>query len=185
MLRLRNALPLALLVSVSTYTMDKQLAVAGAEAATPSAALISTLLLSEQHQSQVATLARLQEKETQLVSEKKSTEQELTTLVAQLTAKLAAKKKQVAGSTAAIEAFKNEITKAKEDAVQKEAALKAEIAQKETELQAKIAKEEEIKKALEAEAAKLQEQLNPKEKAQVESPASAPTTGWFSWLTRK
>lgn len=173
MLRLKHALPLALLFSVPVFSMDKQLVAASEAAPAAPSVLLSTLTLADQHTAGVTTLADLKNKRTELATAEEAKAAEIKDLVVKLTAKLAEKRTAITGSVTTIQSHQATLAKIKEDAAKKEAELKAEVAKQEADLQGKIAKEEEVKKALEAEAAKLDEQINPKP---VEGPAEAPKT---------
>lgn len=173
MLRSKHVLSLVLLISVPAVAMEQkgQLVAAAEQSAAP-ASLLDTIVLRENHATKVTTLATLHQQKTVLADAENATNQELSALAAQLVEKLAGKKKQIEGSTAAITSYNTQIEALKAKAAQDEATLKTKAAQDEADLKAKITKEEESKKTLAAEAAKLEEQINPAPK--VEGPAEAP-----------
>lgn len=175
MLRSNHVLSLALLISAPAFAMeDSKALVAANQEVAPSAALLSTITLAENHKSEVSTLGTLTQQEIVLADAKKAKAQEVSALTAQLAAKLASKNKQIEGSATTIKTFQDELAKLKVDAPLKKAAFDAELAKQEADLAEKISKEEKAKKALETEAAQINDQINPK----VEGPAAAPKA-WY------
>lgn len=187
MLRSNHVLSLALLISVPAFAMENGALVAAQEGQkeATSSALLATVMLAENHKSELATYKNLEQQELTIAAAKKVTADKVASSLALYNTRLTEKTKALEGSTTAIQTLKSKLAQLKVDTPQREAALKAQIAKEETDLLTNIAKEEEAKKTLEADIAKIKKDLAPQEETTVATQAAtpaptAPTPGLFA-----